>query len=187
MRTTPLYVTDKLSEISALVSTDVLPKLNLANSTISAVQFYHGHPLEIIETLAQKDQSDTVLFQKYPAICLFQDIREIMNPRSGIYCQTPELNMAILYPTDPVYKAQERLERTFKPILYPIYFSLLKNIVLHRSIEQKSVENLVHDKFDRLYWGRGGLYGNEANIFNDWVDAIEIRNLSLNFYFPDCM
>jgi len=37
-----------------------------------------------------------------------------------------------------------------------------------------------HDKIDRLFWGRSGLYGNEGNIFNDHLDAIEIQNLSLS-------
>jgi hypothetical protein len=34
-----------------------------------------------------------------------------------------------------------------------------------------------HQKYDRLYWGKQGLYGNSGNIFNDFIDAIEINEL----------
>ncbi len=186
MRDRPVYIVDEMEAVVSATEAEVLSALQTFDPNITGVHYYHGHPLEIVETLAQKDNSGTnLIFEKYPAVCLFEDIREHKAPRPGIYCTAP-LHMAILYYTQPTFKSAERYTNTFKPVLYPIYTTLLQKIVEHKGIWQYDIEKMPHDKINRLYWGREGLYGNESNIFNDWVDAIEMQDLNLDFYYPNC-
>jgi len=41
-----------------------------------APYYYYGHPLEIVNTLMEKDASDIWKLKKYPAIFLFHDFEE---------------------------------------------------------------------------------------------------------------
>ena len=34
-------------------------------------------------------------------------------------------------------------------------------------------------KYDRLFWGSDKLIKGQANVFNDYLDAIEITNLTI--------
>jgi hypothetical protein len=46
---------------------------------------------------------------------------------------------------------------------------------------------MKHDMIERFYWGREGIYNNAGNVFNDYIDAIEIRNLDLKINVPNCI
>ncbi len=140
--------------------------------------YMHGHPLEIINILAQKDNHATHKFNKYPLIALFQDFTETMGENQSVQ-STADLNIVIATNTSPDYSADERYDNTFRTVLYPLYDLLLEHID-GSGWFSNGVGLVPHDKIDRLFWGRQGLYGNEANIFNDWLDAIEIQNLSLS-------
>lgn len=179
----PLYIVDELAAIVANVSTSLLTQLQAVNSTIEGVQYYYGHPKEIIDTLRQKDQSMNYRFAKYPAVCLFQDFSESEGRIIGVASDV-RLHIIICYSTDQNYKASERYANSFKPILYPIYYALLNEIFKSGKVLASDKDSLPHTKIDRLYWGRTGLYGNEGNIFDDFLDAIEIQDLQLKFYQP---
>lgn len=140
--------------------------------------YMHGHPLEIINTLAQKDKHKTHKYNKYPIIALFQDFTETMGETQTVQ-STTELNIVIATQTQSDWKASERYTNTFKTVLYPLYNLLLKHIDSSGWFAI-SPGLIPHDKIDRLFWGRSGLYGNEGNIFSDHLDAIEIQNLSLS-------
>jgi len=141
--------------------------------------YMFGHPLEIINTLAKKDKHDTHKFNKYPLIALFQDFTETMGVNQAVQSAVPDLNLVICTNTSPDYTAENRYDNTFRTVLYPLYDLLIKHIVKSKWFANVDPGLVPHSKTDRLYWGRTGLYGNEANIFNDHIDAIEIQNLSL--------
>lgn len=181
----PLFIVDIMKDIVSKVSAKLTPEFKLIDEFITAVHYMHGHPKEIIETLAQKDKSDTLLFDKYPLIALFQDFPE----RYNNMVEAPNeltLHIIIARATRPEYKAAERYDNNFRPFLYPIYMELMKQIFVSGKFLLTSSDNIRHTKIDRLYWGREGLYGNEANIFNDFVDVIEIRDLKLQTYLKYC-
>ena len=134
--------------------------------------YFFGHPKEIVNTLSEYTKSRVKASKKYPLIALFQDFEESVI--SGAV--EVSLNIIIANITKPEYKADDRYTYNFEPVLYPIYNKLIPAIRQSRQVE---FVDEVHDKIDRLYWGREGLYGSEANIFNDHIDALEINNLSL--------
>ena len=142
--------------------------------------FYeHGHPLEIIDILNQKDRHDTEKFNKYPLIALFQDFTETMGQIQSIQSSV-ELNLIIAVGTSPDYTSEQRYDKNFRPMLYPLYDLLIEHIIKSKWFLNTDPGLVPHLKIDRLFWGRSGLYGNEGNIFNDRIDAIEIQNLQLD-------
>lgn len=184
---TPVFVADILRDLVGKVSTKLTPQLTAFDSMITGVHFDHGHPIEIIETLKQKDSSGTnLVFDKYPLVALFHDFPEVYNQEPGFQGQVT-LHLIIARLTEPTYKADQRYDQNFKPVLYPIYAEFMKQIVHSKYFTgAQSVNQLSHTKIDRLYWGREGLYKNEGNIFNDWIDCIEIRDLQLKLNLNNC-
>lgn len=166
-------VVEYFGEIASAVSAEMTPIIQAIDPAVTGIHYLHGHPVEIIETLMQRDKSQTMVFDKYPLICLFQDFQEKWTQKHQIEAT---LNIVICNSTVNTLKAYERYDRNFNPILYPIFQSLLKHMVKHVNTIGYAP---TYTKIDRLYWGKSGLYGNQGNIFNDYLDAIELVNFKL--------
>lgn len=175
MRKRQFSVTDYFEQVVRKTSQKLLGDLQAFDSGITGVHYEHGHPVEIIETLMQKDRSQTLIFNKYPLVALFQDFPEKW---LNEYQMEATVNIIICNSTVNTLKAKERYDRNFIPVLYPIYDELISQIEKHPNTIGYSPN---HTKVDRLYWGRNGLYGNKANTFNDYLDAVELLNFKINF------
>jgi hypothetical protein len=92
--------------------------------------------------------------------------------------------MAILAFTDKNYRAENRYEYIFKPILYPLYSDFFEKI--QNSSELMNSGMPEHTKIDRPYFGVEELSRNSAHIFNDPLDAIELRDLNLKLINKIC-
>lgn len=177
----PIYVVDIIGEVAAATSNAV----NIQG--IPELYYMHGHPLEIITRLQEKTKNPAAKDKRFPLIALFQDFKE---ERGGVipHYGDVSLNMALIHYTKPEYDSTQRYEKVFKPVLYPMYYQLLNQFKKSKYIEPPMGE-IKHDKWDRLFWGKTGLYGNTGNIFNDYIDAIELMNVKLklnNIYTSVC-
>lgn len=181
----PVYIVDIFKDIVGEVSERLTPAFQSIDNKITGVHYIHGHPIEIIETLAQRDKTNSLKFDKYPLVALFQDFPENYNGRIGAPNEV-NLHLIIARATKAEYKADERYKENFKPFLYPIYHELLKQIMHSGKFLIYNETLLQYTKIDRLFWGREGLYKNQGNIFNDMLDVIEIRNLKLKTYLKIC-
>jgi len=166
-------IIDLFKNITTQVSTKMEKNIN----------FLHGHPKEVTETLAEMTKNPTASAKKYPLIALFQDFEE--DKSSDFIRIRPQLIIATM--TDKGLKAADRYELTFKPELYPIYDTFLEVIAKSGYFNEATVKQIKHIKIDRLFWGRTGLYGSEKNIFNDYIDCIEIKELTLNVKPNSCI
>jgi len=146
----------------------------VAPTAVSVVlNFHHGHPEEIINLFKQATHKESVKREQFPAICLFQDIPE---KHSTVKEREATLNMVIITDTKKEYEASQRYTYTFRPILIPLFTRLIKAIECSGNIGIVSED---FEYYERLYWGKSGLYGNVGNIFNDFIDAIELNNLRI--------
>ena len=170
------YWVDVFKDIVTDVRTDTDKPATLASDE---PYFMHGHPLEILNTLSEKDRHSTYKFKKYPLIALFQDFTESIGENMNSQGET-SLNIVICTQTSPDYTSEQRYDNVFRTVLYPLYDLLIKHIEASKWFVNVGPGLVPHDKTDRLFWGKSGLYGNEGNIFNDNIDAIEIENLSLS-------
>lgn len=189
---TPLYIVDVIGEVVAATEAVVLATIQeneavaLGRTTIETVNYQKGHKVELIQTLIEMDRANAYQAKKYPLVYLVQDFTEKRGRRVGEYAEA-NLSIIIAHQTEQTRKVDDRYTKVFKPVLYPIYYELLEQIAKHPIIFQANGDDMGHDKTDRLYWGRvaaGG--GTDQNKLTDFVDAIEITNLNLKFYFKTC-
>lgn len=185
MEVQPVFIQDIFKPIVAKVSAKLLPSLQAFDPNITAVHYDYGHPLEIIETLSEKDGAGDFVYMKYPLVALFLDAGLQRGREIGVYGEFT-LHMAIIRSTMPNYKAKDRDDNNFKPVLMPIYLELMKQIRRSAAFFISSEQLIQHEPINRYYWGKQGLYGNEGNIFNDYVDCIEIKNLKLKLNINYC-
>src|SRR5690606_23217373 len=138
---------------------------------------------EINGRLLEREHDKVFKYQKYPLIALA--------------CPTPEqvigdvieytLNIAILDFTERNYNAEERMENVFKPVLFPLYEKFMKELRNSGLFMWDGNQSMPpHIKINRYYWGTQSSEGNEANIFSDPLDAIEIVNLKIRSLLNNC-
>lgn len=168
-----MIIKDIIKDVVSKVSTDLLSQLQTYDSTITGVHFMDGHPLEIINRLVKREQNG-MQYDKYPLVCLFHDF-----PKSEFADKTIEasLHLAICRWTDPNLIAPERYEKNFKPVLYPIHKKFMDRLIHHESFLGYAPKKNIY--YDRLFWGSDKLVKGQANVFNDYLDAIEITNLTI--------
>ena len=160
------YIYDQFREIVTSVS------------TVSGITCYYqfGHYFEVIQNLRAITQDPTKPDQKYPLIALFADYEEERGRVPGIESEV-SLHLIIATLTDKDYSATERAEINFKPTLEPIY-DALEQCVLSSGYYQNRMFRCK--KINRFYWGKNGLFDQSGNVFEDMIDAIEIKNLQLS-------
>lgn len=175
-----VYVDEIIKYIVEQVSYELTDTLRIEQPNITGVYFQHGHPLEVIAELQKLSQGTTTKNQRYPLVALFRDFPEEKGTGNGIYSEVT-LNMIIAVRTEPTYTSDKRKEKSFLPILYPIYNRLMELITKSPKFmkPQGQTGMLKHTKIDHYFWGRESVYGADANIFQDWIDCIEIKNLKI--------
>lgn len=149
------------------------------SSHTDSLYFIHGTYKDVTQQLMDKMQSPTYKDNLFPLVILFQPFREEI--RNNGYERTARLNLVICDQTDPKYTAAERYDNTF-PTLYNIYDSLLEAFKRSETVHAYRPD---HDKTDHPYWGNQGLYGYEGNLFNNYLDALEIESLEV-MVFQSC-
>lgn len=182
---TPIFIDEILKAAVTSAQPIVLPKIKVADNSITGLYFQHGHPLEIIEMLKQLDGSVTLKGTKYPLVALFRDFPEVKGKQVGIYSEA-RLNMIFAMRTNSNYTSEQRKELIFKPILYPIVNEFLRQVDLSGKFINPGQDLTEMTWIDHYFWGRESLYGSKANIFNDWIDCIELQNLILKPYTNNC-
>ena len=180
------YIEDDMASIVNRVSTALTAKLKQIDPKIEGVWYEFGTKLEIIETLSQKSQGNVYKFKKYPLVCLFTDIPHSVGNNTNDTAEL-RLNMAIIYGTKATFKAKDRLEKNFKPIIMPIYHEFLRQISLDGKVflNASAIVNIRHTTQRKYYWGTQPIGG--ENAFNDFVDGLEIDNLELKHYLTRCI
>lgn len=171
----PIYIVDYFEDIVNQVST----------SLGVTVGYQYGHPKEINETLVALSKSPVSGGSAFPMVALFTDIEEKKGEDFN-YDSKVSLHILIAEQTRTEYNSAERMEKTFKPVLYPIYTALIEKIAASKYFFEASVKAIPHSKTDRLHWGKSGIYGNEGLIFTENLDCIEIQNLSLTVKHRNC-
>lgn len=147
------------------------------------VYYDFGHYLVVENNLILKDQSITLQNAKYPLIWLVMDFQESVGPQ--FIDISPSLIIATS--TDVNYTMEERRDNSFLPVLYPIYYELLRQISLTSDFRMPAIGKIIHTKIDRPYWGIQSGQGNgERNMFHDYIDAIEVKNLKLSLRRKIC-
>jgi hypothetical protein len=164
-----VYIVEEMEAVVAKVNT----ALTNASFGTRPVYYMYGHPMEIANRLQELSNSPTEGHKKFPLIILFTDIT-IDKSILGFYGST-SLRMLVANFTLAEYTSVQRTDINFKPILHPIKKELIRQIERHGQFTYE--DELTYKETDMYYYGSKI---NEKNIFNDRIDAIELRDIKLN-------
>lgn len=148
------------------------------------IYFMHGHIQEIVQELKKLSEDKESKAMRFPLVALLRDFQEEENPEIGIETEA-RVTLLIATRTEPTYNSEKRKVVSFVPVLYPIWEALKKQIAWGVEFNN-SGNGLNVTRIDHYFWGKEGIYGSEANIFNDWIDCIEIRDLNLKIKPLNC-
>jgi hypothetical protein len=164
---------------------------DVVSKTSAAVQqkhgfdvFYHyGHAKDIQELVLSYAQTEQFRKKRYPAVLLLQDFVERSNRSAGMERQV-DLQLIIVAESGANYRPEIRYDKVFKPILYPIYEEFMRVINRSGGTFMIPYSGFPHDKIDRLRLTEA-LMGAGVK-FADFLDGIELRNLSISILKEQC-
>ncbi len=176
MEIVPQFIPDLFYSEVVKPTSDYFAGLPVGNFPVA---FDFGHYPDVINNLIEKDQSPVMATKKskFPLIWLVTDFIEKMGQgNDNYYTQASPLTIIIAMDTEIDYSGEQRRDKTFLPILYPIYAKMMFYISESSAFGMPHITTIKHNKINRPYWGKNG----EANFLAHIVDCIEINNLSLN-------
>ena len=185
---TPVYIEDIIGQIVASVTSQMLSTIKanetavLGQTSITTINYQYGPGTELIETLQQLDNSQSLQVTKYPLIWLVTDITEKRGKQAGIFA-TENITVFIMHQTDRNYKTYERATNVFKPVLDPLYYSFIYQCSKHPMVNNGPEDMIQHDRTKRYFIGSKD---NKGMALTDFVDAIEISNLNLLIDYNQC-
>ena len=139
------------------------------------VLFMAGSQIEITNSLTELSKSATYAEKRYPGIFLFLPFTESNKPKSD-FTSVNDFQLLIAINTLPDLSTTDRYLRNFDPYLYPIFDAFLHEISRNTNFREANVEQIEYESRDWPYYGNNGT----ENIFNDFIDCIELKNLKLN-------
>jgi len=141
----------------------------------AVIDFQPGRSAQIlteVQKITNAIKADT-RNRRYPLFALFYDFPQDKGGTYPTSVTLPKISIATLTNiNDPVLA---RYPKTFKPILYPIYYEFLRQLTRHRNIVGNDPAAFPHK-----LWERPGNQPEGQNL-NDYLDALEIMNLQLTF------
>lgn len=171
------------------VSEDVLEEIQCADrklkgdTDINAINFEYGSHEEIREKLKRKDGDEEGKHLKYPCIIMPMDLVEPTGLGTQYEYGKPRITLGIIHHTEHDMEADERYEKVIVPILYPIYKSLIENILASGLFIAYDIADIPHNRIDRVNMGKQGFLQLD-DVSYDYVDGIELNNLELTIAEP---
>jgi hypothetical protein len=167
----------------------VIDNMNDGDALESPVFFDAGHYKDVTRNLTLKDSSINDGAKKYPLIWLVMDFVERKGSGKDYYCELNDIGIIIGVPTLPEYAMTDRRDKSFLPTLYPVYDEFMYQLTASGLFTATAPDDIPHDKIDRPYWGGVNLDGSggSANLWNDMIDAIQIRKMQLFVNYQNCL
>lgn len=159
----------------------VLPEIRCIDNTIKKLNYQHGHYTEIHQTLRELTNTPNIFNEVYPLIALLEDIR-YRTLNNG--AKEAQFTIVICYTSTAERKSKDRYKAVIEPILMPIYKELINQTKISGLFLNYEIP---HDMITRPYLGNpsiqnGGTKKNNANLFSDILDAIELQNIRVNIF-----
>lgn len=144
------------------------------------INFQVGTLREITETLNEWGKSDKFRYKKFPIVCLITPYSTTKPAAAEL--ENVRFTLFIACATEATDRRLDRQAKTFTPILQPISNAVTKEIIAAPCCMTYEgdvrFQEIEHD-----YWAKE----QDANVFNEYVDAIELRDFTINIQQPYCI
>ncbi len=111
----------------------------------------------------------------FPLIYLVMHIEETKDRRLDLFSEVT-CDLFIAMPTQNDYTMAQREELIFFPRLYPIYEELFTQLKKSKWFISNA---FPHKKIDRFYWGGNEVGTDTKNMWDRFIDAVQIKGLEL--------
>lgn len=183
-----VFIEDIIEDVVEKTSNKVLSLIQanetaaLGSTLIEGIRYSKSSFDELIETLAQADGSTEEQTKKYPLIHLVQDLIIKRGETVGVF-GSGNFGIVFIHQTVNTYKIEDRDAKVFKPVLWPMYEEFNNQLRKSKWIFGSDVATgeFRHTLIKRAFWGNRKLEGSKL-ILNDFVDALEMRDLHLKYY-----
>lgn len=184
MRNNTLYIADEFKRIVECVSNELQSDLQAVSNDYNGVYFYQGNLTEIQTKLVQLGNTASKKRERFPMVGLLHDFPKKHGQSVGIGIKGEiTVTLFIANQTEDNYDTEQRLENNFKPILYPIYQSILKHIAQSGTFQTNGVDSIEHTQVDHMFWGSDSA---DKSPFADKLDCLELRDLRLKIKQTYC-
>lgn len=140
---------------------------------IPVLNFQHGYVQELNQTLTQWEKSPTKSSMKFPLVWLAEPFTISRGLNIGLYGEA-DIDLYIINTTRKDWKAKERMDNNFKPVIYPIYREILNQFTLIPTFVHVAVDQIKHVTTNRYFWG-----DNNKSVLNDVIDCMKVSGLQL--------
>jgi hypothetical protein len=192
----PFYIVDLIGEMVAKTSAAIpfrlpdgsrnkqqltlLQILQQYDSNISGIYYEFGYAPEIASLITQKDMARSTRVQKYPCVLLFLPIQEEISTDVGIISAS-DIRIAFVHSSTADYTPSQRYDKVIKPIVYPMYAEFMNQLNTSGKFQFEGLK-VPHIRTDRPYYDGE----KQANVANDFLDAIEVTKLDLKIIVNNC-
>jgi hypothetical protein len=188
MRPVPVYVVDLIQDVVTATNTAVIEELKAVNPLFTAINFIPGTLDEITDVLTVMSQqpADNQNITQWPLFALLMSFPEKKaQPGQGVKLgigidNTADLNIVIATVSNPTDRTPARMTNNIKPILFPIYLEFLNQLYYSTKFDTELPNNIPHEMIIFPYYNAD----QDKNIFNSYVDAIQIK-IKLKIKLPN--
>ena len=166
MITDQYILTDELETVVAAVK---------AALGLSVLNYQYGEVEELNETLKQLEADPAKFNLKFPLVWVAEPY-QVKRGDASIF-GIADVNVFVINETEKTWKAKERMENNFKPVILPIYREFLKQIEVSTAFDHQFGRVPDHTIVNRYYLGE-----NRQSTLNDVVDAMKISGLKLRIH-----
>ena len=149
------------------------------------LNFLFGEWVQIARVMDILGKSRITESGKWPLVALFTPFEE-MKDNPDYYC-TASVDLMIATRTLSDYTNEQRLEVSYKDVLYPLYEHLIKGLSMDSRLDFGYNGLVPHRYADNMRYGSRGVYGSDGKKpFADLFDGIDIMGLELKVKKPNC-
>lgn len=145
------------------------------------VTYLWGDWAYIADILTRWNASAETAALKYPCICLYSPYEERRQKAGGTLQSEATLELLFLVNTVKDYLNEERDSVSFEEVLRPIYAEFMGQIMKDSRIVKNYTGEPSHTYIENYRYGRLGVRASDNRPFADFLDVIEVKNLSLTF------
>lgn len=180
----PISVPKIFGTVVEAVEPIVLPVIQGTWPGITNLNYIYGNWKEVSLRMQNMAIDSIRKSERFPVVLLIEDIT-VSRPSTsnGLFGTATNMNVVIATATQKDYSSEQREEKTFAPILRPIYWELLTQLVKSAAFNVTTERKIGHNYIERKYWG---LENHSKNAMTEFIDAIDITNLDLPINWAYC-